>query len=180
MAARVVVLAVLGLAAAGAPHALAQGGIRPSQHGTVSQRVGYAEISVSYNRPVARGRTLFGGVVNWGRIWTPGADSATLVEFSRDVDVQGQALKAGTYSLWIQPQPAPEPWTVIFSRAVHIFHLPYPGPDQDALRLTVVPDTGEHMEALAFYFPVVAPDSAVLRMHWGTTVVPLSIRVHNQ
>jgi len=179
MAARVVVLVTLGLTAAGAPQALAQGGIRPSQHGTVSQRVGSTDISVTYNRPVARGRTVFGGVVNWGRIWTPGADSATLIEFSRDVEVQGQALKAGTYSLWMVPQPAPEPWTVIFSKAVHIFHTPYPGPDQDALRFTVAPESGEHMEVLAFYFPVVAADSAVLRMHWGTTVIPLRIRVRS-
>ena len=135
---------------------------------------------MTYNRPVARGRTLFGGVVSWGRIWTPGADSATMIEFSRDVEVEGQALRAGAYSLWMIPQPDPEPWTAIFSTAVHIFHTPYPGPGQDALRFTVTPAVGEYMEVLAFYFPVVAPDSAVLRMHWGTTVIPLRIRVHNQ
>jgi hypothetical protein len=171
---------VLGLTISVARQGLAQGGIRPSQHGTVSQRVGYTDISVTYNRPVARGRTLFGGVVSWGRIWTPGADSATMIEFSRDVEVEGRALKAGTYSLWMVPQPSPDPWTVIVSTAVHIFHTPYPGPDQDALRFTVTPATGDYMEVLAFYFPEVAPDSALLRMHWGTTVIPLRIRVHNQ
>jgi hypothetical protein len=165
--------------AVGAGPACAQAGIRPSQHGTVTQRVGYTDIAVTYNRPVARGRTLFGRVVSWGRIWTPGADSATMVEFSRDVEVEGGALKAGTYSLWMVPHQAPEPWTVIFSGAVHIFHTPYPGPEQDALRLTVSPETGEHMEVLAFYFPLVASDSTLLRMHWGTTVLPLRIRVHN-
>jgi hypothetical protein len=179
MARRVVALMVVSLTALAARPAQAQGGIRPSQHATVSQRVGYTDITVAYNRPVARGRTLFGGVVSWGRIWTPGADSATMIEFSRDVDVQGQALKAGSYSLWMVPQPSPQPWTVIFSTAVHIFHTPYPGPNQDVLRVTVTPEAGEHMEVLAFYFPEVAPDSAVLRMHWGTTVVPLHIKVHN-
>lgn len=174
-------LAVLLCAmAGGAPSASAQSGIRPSQHGTVSQRVGYTDVTIVYNRPVARGRTLFGDVVRWGRVWTPGADSATIIEFSRDVAVEGKALKAGSYTLWMTPQPAPEPWAVIFSKAVHIFHTPYPGEDQDVLRLTVTPERGEHMEVLAFYFPVVAPDSAVLRMHWGTTVVPLRIRVNNQ
>jgi hypothetical protein len=61
-----------------------------------------------------------------------------------------------------------------------VFHTPYPGEQHDALRLAVTPEAGAHMEVLAFYFPVVAPDSAVLRMHWGTTVVPLRIRVRNQ
>ncbi len=172
-------LVLLLCSAAGASSARAQSGIRPSQHGTVSQRVGYTDIAISYNRPVARGRTLFGELVNWGRIWTPGADSATMIEFSRDVEVEGQALKAGSYSLWMAPQPVPEPWTVIVSKAVHLFHTPYPGERYDVLRLSVSPEEGAHMEVLAFYFPVVTPDSAVLRMHWGTTVVPLRIRVHN-
>lgn len=167
-------------AVVGAPAAGAQEGIPFSQHGTVSQRVAYTDIAISYNRPVARGRALFGGVVRWGRIWNPGADSATTIWFSRDVTLEGQQLSAGSYTMWIIPQPAPEPWTVVFSRAVHVLHTPYPGEQQDALRVTVAPEPGEHMEVLAFYFPVVAPDSAVLRMHWGTTIVPLRIRVDNR
>lgn len=171
---------VLLLAAMGTSAGHAQEGIPFSQHGTVSQRVGYTDIAISYNRPVARGRTLFGGVVPWGRIWNPGADSATTVEFSRSVAIEGQPLPAGRYSLWMIPQPAPQPWTVIFSKAVHVFHTPYPGEQHDALRVSVPPEQGAHMEVLAFYLPVVAPDSAVLRLHWGTTVLPLRIRVHSQ
>ncbi len=173
-------IVVLLLAVAGAPALGAQEGIPFSQHGTVSQRVGYTDIAISYNRPVARGRALFGGVVRWGRVWNPGADSATTIGFSRDVEVEGQQLVAGSYTLWMVPEPAPEPWTVIVSKAVHVFHTPYPGEQHDVLRLSVTPEEGAHMEVLAFYFPVVAPDSAVLRMHWGTTVVPLRIRVRNQ
>jgi hypothetical protein len=159
---------------------LAQEGIPFSQHGTVSQRVGYTDITIIYNRPVARGRTLFGGVVRWGRIWNPGADSATMIAVSRDVSVEDQPLAAGEYSFWVIPQPDPDPWTVIFSRAAHVFHTPYPGEQHDALRLTVRPEQGAHMEVLAFYFPVVTPDSATLRLHWGTTIVPLRIRVNNE
>jgi hypothetical protein len=33
------------------------------------------------------------------------------------------------------------------------------------------------MEALAFYFPTVEGKEAVLRLHWGTVMVPLAIRV---
>ena len=170
---------LLSLMVAVTPTAAAQEGIPFSQHGTVSQRVGYTDIGISYSRPVAHGRTLFGGVVHWGRIWTPGADSATTIEFSRDVEVDGRPLPAGTYSLWMVPEPH-GPWTVIFSHAIHILHIPYPGREHDALRLTARPEQGSHMEVLAFYFPIVASDSAVLRMHWGTTIVPLVIRVNNE
>lgn len=170
-----VVTILCGLAAPAA----AQEGIPFSQHGTVTQRVGYTDIAISYNRPVARGRTLFPDVVRWERVWNPGADSATTIEFSRAVLVNGDSLEAGGYTLWVIPKPPPDPWTVIFSRQTHIFHTPYPGEQHDALRLTVKPEEGAHMEVLAFYFPVVTADSAILRLHWGTTVLPLAIRVNN-
>jgi len=149
---------------------------RPSQHGTVTQRVGSTDIGIVYNRPVARGRTLFGegGVVRPGRVWNPGADSATTISFSRNVELDGHELAAGRYTLWMMT--GADRWTVIISRAVDIFHTPYPGERQDALRFTVTPERGDHMEVLAFYFPIVAADSAVLRLHWGDTIVPITIR----
>ncbi len=171
-----VLIGVLALTAAAAPRPARAQGIPFSQHGTVSQRVGYTDISIEYNRPVARGRRLFGdhAVVPYGQIWHPGADSATTITFSKAVLIEGRPLAAGSYTLWTLP--GPEEWTVIFSRAVHVFHIPYPGERQDVLRVTVKPEAGAHMDALAYYFPVVAPDSAVLRLHWGETVVPVRIR----
>ena len=145
-----------------------------SQHGTLSQRVGTTDITISYNRPVARGRALFGDLVPWGRVWHPGADSATTIGFSKGVSVEGHDLAAGRYTLWTIPQA--DQWTVIFSRAVNVYHTPYPGEDHDVLRVTVTPEHGEPMETLAWYFPVVAADSAVLRLHWGETIVPIRIR----
>ncbi len=147
-----------------------------SQHGSVTQRVGSTDISISYNRPVARGRELFGGIVRWGRVWHPGADSATTISFSRDVSIEGHDLAAGRYTLWTIPAESPQPWTVIFSRALGVWHTPYPGESSDVLRVTVPSEQGAHMEVLAYYFPVVTPDSAQLRLHWGTTIVPVWIR----
>ena len=152
-------------------------GIPFSQHGSVSQRVGFTDISISYNRPVAHGRTLFGGVVKWRRVWHPGADSATTIGFSKDVTIEGKPLAAGQYTLWTIPDTAS--WTVIFSRALHVFHIPYPGDSHDALRVTVTPVQGSYMEVLAYEFPVVGPDSATLELHWGTTIVPLRIRTRS-
>jgi len=149
-----------------------------SQHGSITQRVGVTDISISYSRPVARGRDLFGadGIVRWGRVWHPGADSATTISFSRDVSIEGHDLAAGRYTLWTIPAAPPQPWTVIFSRALGVWHTPYPGESSDVLRVTVTAEQGAHMEVLAYYFPVVTPDSALLRLHWGTTIVPLWIR----
>ncbi len=145
---------------------------KASQSATLSQDVNDTHIAIAYDRPVARGRVLFGGLVPFGRVWMPGANWATTLEFSRDVRVQGQPLSAGRYSLWTIPGESA--WTVIFSRRAHAFHTRYPA-GEDALRVQARPVAGSHMETLAFYFPVVGPDSAILDLHWGETVVPLSI-----
>ena len=146
-----------------------------SQHGSVTQRVAATEISIFYNRPVARGRELFGVLVRWGRRWHPGADSATTISFSKDVTIGGQLLKAGRYTLWITPEES-KPWSVVFNRGTGVWHTNYPGDSLHALRLEVNPDSGAHMETLTYYFPMVDADSALLRLHWGTVVLPMLIR----
>ena len=149
--------------------------VAKSQAGSVSQRVANTDITVTYNRPVARGRALFGALVPYNEVWNPGADQATAIAFSRDVQVNAARLAAGKYSVWVIPRP--EMWTVIFSRAADVYHTPYPGEAEDALRLDVKPEPGPHIETLTFYFPTVDGKDATLRLHWGETMVPLSIRV---
>jgi len=148
-----------------------------SQRARVEQTVAFTDISIAYGRPVARGRVLFGdsALVKYGAIWHPGADSATLVRFTHDVLLEGREVKAGEYSVWLLPR-ASGPWTFILNRAAHVFHQPYPGESSDAIRLDVTPERGAHMETLAFYFPVVLRDEAVLRVHWGETIVPVRLK----
>jgi hypothetical protein len=147
---------------------------RASQHGSVSQRIGNTLVTIEYNRPVARGRELFGALVPYAKIWHPGADEASHITLSTDVKVNGQQLTAGTYSLWTEPNP--ERWTFIFSRAHPVYHTPYPE-GQDALRVSVTPRTGQHMETMAFYFPIVEGKQAELALHWGVVIVPLALEV---
>jgi len=165
---------LLAAATTGAP--LRAQGVPFSQHGTVSQRVSYTDIAVEYNRPVARGRTLFGTLVPWDSIWHPGADSASRISFSTDVTLAGQPLAKGEYSLWLIPREA-RPWTLILSSAAHTFHTPYPGRQADALRVDIQPERSSHMETLAYYFPIVGRDSVVMRIHWGGTALPIHVRV---
>jgi len=146
-----------------------------SQRGSVTQMVAYTEISVVYGRPVARGRALFGALVPWDSVWHPGADSATRITFSKNVLIEGKPLRAGEYTLWLIPH-ATAPWTVIFSSAAHVFHKPYPSARFDVLRVDVTPEQVSQMESFAIYFPMVLRDEAVMRLHWGTTAVPIHIK----
>ncbi len=165
-----VALAVFGLHGRGWAQAP-----KPSQHGTVSQQIANTTITVTYNRPVARGREIFGKLVPWGQVWCPGADTCTSIELSTDVKINGETLAAGAYSIWVVPQ-ATDRWTIIFNRANPVFHTRHP-PDQDVLRVQTAPHGASHVETLAFYFPLVDGKHAELVLHWGSLVVPLAIDV---
>ena len=145
-----------------------------SQRGSVTQSVAHTQIVVEYGRPVARGRALFGQLVPWDSVWHPGADSATRISFDHPVKLEGTDVRAGEYSVWLIPR-ASQLWTVILSRAAHSFHKPYPGTARDAYRFDVTPETGAYMESLAYYFPSVVRADAVLRIHWGETIVPIRL-----
>lgn len=170
---RVRVACALALAAILPAVSLAQG-YPFSQRGSVSQSVAFTEITIAYGRPVARGRALFGKLVPWDSIWHPGADSATRITFNHDLIIEGHAVPAGEYSLWLLPREH-GPWTFILNRAAHVFHKPYPGSAEDALRVDVTPERGTHVETLAIYFPVVLRDQATMWIHWGTTIVPIRL-----
>lgn len=152
----------------------AQPKVKPSQRGTVSQRIAETVITLDYSRPVARGRDLFGSLVPWGRVWCPGADDATTIEATTSVTVNGQELPKGKYSLWAEPRS--DKWIMIFNRNFAVWHTRYPA-GQDALRIESTPREGAHMETLAFYFPVVDGTKAELVLHWGKVVVPMTIDV---
>ena len=149
--------------------------VSKSQAAVVGQRVATTEITVTYSRPVARGRQIFGALVPYGKIWTPGADQATAVTLTRDVQINAHPLPKGSYSLWTIPRS--DNWTVIFNNAAKAYHDNYPGESHEVLRLDVRPEEGPHVETLTFAFPVVEGKDAVLLLEWGEVRVPLSLRV---
>jgi hypothetical protein len=154
--------------------AAARAQTRPSQLATVTQSIAQAHVEITYRRPVARGRALFGALVPWGQIWTPSADSGARFMTTSPLSINGSTLPAGTYSVWTIPDSAS--WTFIFNKNAVAFHKAYPGTGE-VLRIRAAPHGGaDYIETLMFAFPMVDADSARLELRWGTTVIPLSIR----
>jgi hypothetical protein len=151
------------------------GATRASQPALVVQRVGETKLTLRYNRPSARGRALFGGIVKWDSVWCPGADEGTRLETTRDLAVGGAVLPKGAYTLWMVPRAAAD-WTLIFSRDADAYHVPYPGAEKDALRIPVHPVRGPFTETLSYAFPVATKEGAVLRLAWGEVVVDVPLR----
>ncbi len=73
-----------------------------------------AAIALDYGRPAMRGRTVFGGIVPWNRVWRTGANLATRFTTSADLVMAGTTIPKGTYTLWTLP--APTGWKLIFNK----------------------------------------------------------------
>ena len=68
--------------------------VQASQSGSVSQTIATTRITIIYDRPVACGRELFGGIVAFGERWNPGVNDATKVSVSQPVTINGMSLQA--------------------------------------------------------------------------------------
>lgn len=85
---------------------------QPSPFTKIEQQVGLTDVTLEYSRPSMKGRTIFGDLVPYGKMWRAGANKNTIVTFSDDVSVDGTTLKAGSYAIFIIPNK--ESWDVIF------------------------------------------------------------------
>ena len=148
--------------------------VRASQHGVVAQTVAATTIRVEYYRPVARGRLLFGGVVPWEGMWTPGANWATILEVDRQVMLMEETLPPGKYSVWLIPR-ADTDWTLVLSRNAVLYHTWPPLPEEDQLRVRLTPQKGDHTEVLTWSFPAVAANRTTLQLQWGATLLQIPI-----
>ena len=149
---------------------------RLSPRATIEQQVGLTEVTIRYNRPSMRGRTIWGELVPYGQVWRTGANEATTMEITDDVTVNGQKLAKGIYS--IHTIPGPEEWTLIFNSVAQQWGSYTYDAAKDVLRLQVRPVPSDHVhELFTFSFPRVTEDSAEVHLAWDRLMVPFNIEV---
>lgn len=85
---------------------------QPSPTATLKQKVGLTDVEIEYSRPSMRGRTIFGDLVPYDKIWRTGANMNTTISFGDDVTIGDQTLKAGTYAIYTKPGTSS--WEVYF------------------------------------------------------------------
>jgi hypothetical protein len=148
---------------------------RVSQRGTISQRLGLTDITITYHRPEVGGREIWGKVVPYGKVWRAGANENTAITFTDDVSVEGKPLAAGTYGLHTIPDK--DQWTIIFSKNSTSWGSFTYDEKEDALRVMVKPHVAESFDVLTYLFDDVKPDSAAATLRWDKLAVPFRISV---
>src|SRR5262249_51456917 len=150
---------------------------RVNPHDSGRGNIDGATITITYGRPSMRGRTIFGGLVPYGRVWCPGADEATVLDGNRPLRIASLDVPAGPHTIWMLPTA--DAWTLIVSKEPSGFHTRY-NDSADLGRIELRKQTlPAPVEQLTFAIDGNADGpGGMLKMTWETTEVsaPLIVR----
>src|SRR5262245_22098553 len=174
--------------------------LRPSQKASVMQTVGVTDITITYSRPPVKGRTIFADapatmesrhpgeatldnqnerkagepIVPYNHVWRAGANEATTFQVTDDVLINGQPLKAGTYSM--HTVPGKDEWTIIFNGDAGQWGSFTYDAKKDVLRVKTKPQAAsDNQEWLIYTFDPVTENTATVNIRWEKTRVPFTV-----
>lgn len=138
---------------------------RVSPKASVGYTIGLTAVNVNYGAPAVKGRTIWGGVVPYNKIWRGGANEATTVEFTTDVNMEGQTLRAGKYALFFIPGETK--WTVILNKKTEQWGSYTYDEAEDAIRFEVEPKMNEGLqERLSYTIHDMKMDMGYIKLSW--------------
>ncbi len=106
---------------------------------------------IIYSRPQKKERTIFGGIVPYGKIWRTGANQTTELNLYQDISLQGQKLAAGNYTIYSIPNE--KEWTIIINSKLFTWGAYDYDKSKDVMRFNVpVKETTEEKEAFGMAF----------------------------
>jgi tetratricopeptide (TPR) repeat protein len=147
---------------------------QPSPAATISQNFATSKIELSYSRPSAKGRKVFGEVVPFGKFWRTGANSATTINFGEDVKINGTDVKAGKYGLL--SYPGESEWTIILTKDLTVTSEDAYKKENDVARFTVKTEKlNDYCETFTIELNNIRNDAADLVIKWEQTTVRLKI-----
>lgn len=146
----------------------------PSTGQTVKQEFGLSTVELSYSRPNAKGRTIFGDLVPNNAVWRTGANGATTLTFSDEVIIGGKKIPAGKYGLLTIPNTGS--WTFIITKQTDVTSPAAYKPEQDVVRVNATPvDMPFDTETFTMQFMNVKSNAMDLLVLWEKTAVFLPI-----
>ncbi|OAB78922.1 DUF2911 domain-containing protein [Cochleicola gelatinilyticus] len=148
----------------------------PSPFQKIEQKVGLTDVTLEYSRPSMKGRTIFGGLVPYNKLWRTGANANTKITFSDDVMIGGKEVKAGSYGIFTKPTASS--WEVIFYGDAPISGMPENWDDSKvAASVTAeVYPLPINIETFTMSFDDLTLDSTMLGFMWEKVYVAVPIK----
>lgn len=149
---------------------------QPSPTAKFSQKVGLTDVEIEYSRPGVKGRTVFGDLVPYGKLWRTGANMATKLTFSDDVKLGGEDIPAGTYALFTIPGQSE--WTIIINKNPNQGGTGNYKEEEDVARFTAKAHSMPmKVETFTIDLGTVTNTSASISIIWENTIVSFPIEV---
>jgi len=103
-------------------------------------KIGQVSVTVDYGAPSVNGRTIWGELVPYNKVWRAGANENTTVSFSKEITIKNATVPAGKYGLFLIPSETGE-WDVIFSKKNDAWGSNGYDKKNDLLRITLRANT---------------------------------------
>jgi hypothetical protein len=147
---------------------------QPSTPQTIKQNFGLSTIELSYSRPNAKGRVIFGDLVPFGNVWRTGANSATTLTFGEEVTIGDKKIAAGKYGLL--SIPGKNSWILIITKQLDVTSPSAYKTESDLVRVNVNPVANANkVETFTMQFTNVKSSSCELNLQWENTSISLPI-----
>lgn len=146
----------------------------PSPTQTIKQDFAMGNIELTYSRPSAKGRKVFGDLVPYNKLWRTGANGATIIKFSDPVEIKGKRVDTGSYALYTIP--GAESWEIILNKGLKNWGVDGYKESEDVIRIMVEPmKMKTNAESFTMQFADVKPESCELHIMWENTAVAIPI-----
>jgi hypothetical protein len=135
-------------------------------------------VRVTYSRPQKAGRTVFGELVEYGKVWRLGANEATEIEFFSDVTVAGKSVPKGRYTMYAIPET--DKWVLIINKETDIWGSFKYDMKKDVLRVDIpVQKVTEPVESFFMSFNK-SGDGFELYAAWDNAAVTIPMKVNTK
>ncbi len=148
----------------------------PSPEASFTQQLVNGEITVTYSRPLARGRKVFGGLVPFDSLWRTGASGATTIHLSEEMIMGNKILKAGKYALFTIPTE--KEWTIIINADTTLHGAFGYDSKKDIQRFKVQPEKLDNFQE-AFTIDlneITKTGDGFLTLSWENTIVKIPLK----
>lgn len=150
--------------------------MRTSESFSLVQVIDGDTIAITGSRPSRRGRQIYGRQVAWDKSWTPGANMATVLRVDRDFSLDGTAVPAGSYSVWLVPR-ANDEWSLMLDPRADLFHTAHPDSTAEQRHFLLRARTIDPVETLTWSIGDIRGWRSRVRMAWADKAVEFELRL---
>lgn len=136
---------------------------------TAKGTISGANITINYSSPFVKGRTIWGELVPFGKVWRAGANAPTTIETDKALKIEGKELPAGKYAVYVIPEKGTA--TVIFGKDPKMSAYDY-DQAQDALRVNVKTKKSDKLNESLVY----TVNKNNITLSWENLDIPVSVK----